>query len=241
MEPGNVLSTETLANPAIPSPPSPIKPLEAVTPLEPSSPEPSSPEAWPDPLPSTYEVQIQQQKAQQEKAQQQKARSKYGHLPYAEANYNHLTVAGYYGSRSERLHVDAAAAYQQMRQAARRDGVGIIPVSGFRDVGVQADLFTAQTQRQGSPERAARISAPPGHSEHHTGYAIDLGDEGMAHTDLEVSFEQTPAFRWLAQNAGSYGFELSFPPGNAQNVMYEPWHWRFVGSLHAQKTFALAR
>ncbi len=167
--------------------------------------------------------------------------TQFGHLPYTEASRSSLVVAGYYGSRPEQLQRDAAAAYQQMIQAAQRDGVEIIPISGFRDIHVQADLFTAQTARRGSQAAAARISAPPGHSEHHTGYAIDLGDGGTPSADLEVTFERTPAFRWLNQNAAYYGFELSFPPNNFQNVSYEPWHWRFVGTPQAQQTFAQAR
>lgn len=169
------------------------------------------------------------------------ANSQYGHFPYAEAYRENLTVAGYYGSRPEQLHQDAARAFQTMQAAAKQEGVQLMTVSGFRDVGIQSELFAAQTARQGSPELAARISAPPGHSEHHTGFALDVGDKGYPDSDLEVSFEQTPAFRWMAQNAASYGFELSFPRGNAQGVTYEPWHWRFVGSSTAQQVFAQAR
>ena len=47
--------------------------------------------------------------------------------------------------------------------------------------------------------------------------------------NLSESFEQTRAFRWLQANAARYHFVLSFPPGNAQGVSYEPWHWRYFG------------
>ncbi len=167
--------------------------------------------------------------------------TQYGHYPYAEAFRENLTVAGYYGSRPEQLHKDAAQAFKQMQAAAAQDGVQLMAVSGFRDVGIQSELFSAQTARQGSPALAARISAPPGHSEHHTGFAIDVGDEGYPETDIEVTFEQTPAFNWMAQNAASYGFELSFPRNNNQGVNYEPWHWRFVGSTTSRQIFAQAR
>ena len=73
--------------------------------------------------------------------------------------------------------------------------------------------------------------APPGYSEHHTGLALDIGDLDHPETDVEVSFEETPAFEWLKNNADRFGFELSFPVGNPQGVSYEPWHWRFVGEL----------
>ena len=42
---------------------------------------------------------------------------------------------------------------------------------------------------------------------------------------LEETFEDSEAFAWLQQNAGRYGFRLSFPRGNPHGVAYEPWHW----------------
>lgn len=50
-----------------------------------------------------------------------------------------------------------------------------------------------------------------------------------------------PAFRWLRENAPRFGFELSFPPGNAQRVKWEPWHWRWVGTSAAEPGAARAR
>jgi D-alanyl-D-alanine carboxypeptidase len=54
--------------------------------------------------------------------------------------------------------------------------------------------------------------------------------------------------KWLLANAARYGFELSFPAGNRQQVKWEPWHWRWVGTSAAaagaepaRRTFALAR
>ena len=51
----------------------------------------------------------------------------------------------------------------------------------------------------------------------------------------------TPMARWLRANAPRYGFELSFPPGNRQNVKWEPWHWRWVGTSIAEPGAARAR
>jgi D-alanyl-D-alanine carboxypeptidase len=84
---------------------------------------------------------------------------------------------------------------------------------------------------------AARWVARPGHSEHHTGLAVDLGDESSPECDIEPPFEGTGAFHWLCQNAGCFGFELSFPRNNACGVDYEPWHWRFVGTPEAKQVF----
>jgi zinc D-Ala-D-Ala carboxypeptidase len=165
----------------------------------------------------------------------------YGHMAYAEAASDSLVDVGQYQGRSEYLQSEAAVAFMQMVQAASQAGIQLVPISGFRDTALQSQLFEAQVARRGSEVEAARISAPPGHSEHHTGYAIDIGDGAYPETDTEVSFEQTPAYAWLRQNASQFGFELSFPAGNAQGVSYEPWHWRFVASPQSNQTFAEAR
>jgi zinc D-Ala-D-Ala carboxypeptidase len=163
--------------------------------------------------------------------------TKYGHFPYRESSNESLVDSG----NGQLLHHEAATAAKKMMQAARKNGVYIVPVSGYRDLTLQEELFAAQIQRRGSIQMAATVSAPPGYSEHHTGYAIDFGDRNRPETDTEPTFEQTDAFQWLAQNAHQYGFEMSFPPGNAQGVMYEPWHWRYVASNQSQRIFYQAR
>lgn len=144
-------------------------------------------------------------------------------------------------SGNQRLHPDAAQAFQQMRAAAQAAGISLRPLSGYRSWQTQSFLFQRQIQRRGSEIAAKRLSAPPGYSEHHTGYAIDIGDSRSPSTDLQFSFDRTAGFQWLSTQARSYGFELSFPPNNPQGISYEPWHWRFVQTPEAQAIFAPAR
>lgn len=112
---------------------------------------------------------------------------------------------------------------------------------GFRSVVQQEKLYKAQIQRRGSEPLAAKVSAPPGYSEHHTGYAVDLADGNYPKEDISFKFAETEAFRWLKLHAREFGFELSFPKNNSQGVSYEPWHWRFVGSPQAETVFQQAR
>jgi D-alanyl-D-alanine carboxypeptidase len=140
-----------------------------------------------------------------------------------------------------RLHRSAAEHFARMRRAAAAEGVQLVPISGFRSERHQQDVYTRQLGRARTANTATLVSAPPGYSEHHTGYAIDLGDGTQPGTDIQFSFERTAAFRWLQSRAGRYGFELSFPPGNPQQVSYEPWHWRFVGDRRSVETFYRAR
>lgn len=162
------------------------------------------------------------------------------HFPYEEAPVSELEPVSSDGNIM--LRRAAAAKFLEMIDAARADGIRITPLSGFRSLDQQESLFfDVKAERGQQATLRAEVSAPPGYSEHHTGYAIDVGDEYYPDTDLRVSFERTPAFEWLQENAAYYSFELSFPEDSPQGVSYEPWHWRFVGDRHSLETFYRAR
>ncbi|MEL6440051.1 MAG: M15 family metallopeptidase [Cyanobacteria bacterium J06621_8] len=157
-----------------------------------------------------------------------------GHLPYSEAPAAELTPIG----NNLKLRSPAAAKFKQMQAAAQAAGINLVAISAFRDLSAQEQLFFGVKEQRGQDaSKRAEVSAPPGYSEHHTGYAVDLGDGNVPATHVEPDFEQTPAFKWLQENALKYSFELSFPPDNPQGVSYEPWHWRFVGDRHSLETF----
>lgn len=163
-----------------------------------------------------------------------------GHLAYTEAPESELAPISADGRI--RMRKTAAQKFQEMVQAARSAGVILVPISGFRSVKEQEQLFFAVgAQRNQTPAQRAALSAPPGHSEHHTGYAVDIGDGAAPSTNLQATFEQTKAFAWLQGNAARFGFEMSFPKDNVQGVSYEPWHWRFVGDRDSLETFYKAR
>jgi D-alanyl-D-alanine carboxypeptidase len=163
-----------------------------------------------------------------------------GHFAYTEAPESELAAITADGRM--RMRKAAAEKFQEMTQAARREGVIIVPISAFRSVQEQNQLFFGVgAARNQTPAQRAALSAPPGHSEHHTGYALDVGDGSAPATNLQVIFENTKAYQWLQTNAAKYSFELSFPKDNPQGVSYEPWHWRFVGDRHSLETFYKAR
>lgn len=164
---------------------------------------------------------------------------KFGHRAFLEAPSSALSDVGPSRDpgRRVRLRFSAARAFLKMAAAARDEGVGIVPLSGFRTVAYQKHLFERAVKRYGSEEKAARWVAPPGFSEHATGWALDLGDASRREADVAPNFKSTPAARWLASHAQRYGFELSFPPDNPQGVNHEPWHWRFIGTPEARAAF----
>ena len=129
-----------------------------------------------------------------------------------------------------------------MQSSARANGVILVPISAFRSISQQEYLFFGiKEQRAQDASKRAKVSAPPGYSEHHTGYAVDIGDGRAPATNLSPSFDKTAAYRWLVNNAAKYSFELSFTSDNLQGISYEPWHWRYVGDTHSLKTFYQAR
>jgi D-alanyl-D-alanine carboxypeptidase len=163
-----------------------------------------------------------------------------GHLSYQEAPPSQLQAITPDGRL--RLRASAADKFRKMQADARADGIILQPISAFRSVAEQNSLFFGvKEQRNQQASQRAEVSAPPGHSEHHTGYAIDLGDGRVTAANLKLSFENTPAFRWLTNNANRYSFEMSFPRDNPQGISYEPWHWRFVGDRNSLETFYTAR
>jgi zinc D-Ala-D-Ala carboxypeptidase len=163
-----------------------------------------------------------------------------GHLPYKEASKSELVPITSDGSIL--LQAAAAEKFRQMEADARAQGVNLAVISGFRSVEAQNSLFfDVKEQRVQGASKRAEVSAPPGYSEHHTGYAVDLGDANVPATHLNPEFEKTAAFQWLQQNAAKYSFELSFPKDNPQGISYEPWHWRFVGDRQSLETFYKAK
>jgi D-alanyl-D-alanine carboxypeptidase len=163
-----------------------------------------------------------------------------GHLRYEEAPVSELSPITSDGRLKMRQ--AAAEAFLKMQEAARLDGIELVAISAFRTLEDQDYLFfNMKAERGQAATKRAEVSAPPGYSEHHTGYAVDIGDGNVPATDLSKSFENTPAFKWLEENAPYYSFELSFPENNPQGISYEPWHWRFVGDRHSLETFYKAQ
>ena len=154
----------------------------------------------------------------------------YGHRAYGVAKEAELKEAGpYRGSgRTVMLRRASAEAFNRMLESALQDNVELVPISGFRTYLYQEGLFKRAVKKYNGPEGAARWVAPPGHSEHHTGRALDIGEGKSPGCDVEACFEETRAFKWLSENAGSYGFVLSFSK-EERAVSFEPWHWRYAG------------
>ena len=141
------------------------------------------------------------------------------------------------------LQTVACDAFLSMQKAAAADGVTVWMQSGYRSVKYQTSLYERKTKyyldkgydNATAREKAAAVVNPPGYSEHNCGLAADLNSP--EHTGLDEGFEKTAAFRWLCEHAGDYGFILRYPKDaeDKTEIIYEPWHWRYVGVENAAK------
>jgi D-alanyl-D-alanine carboxypeptidase len=128
-----------------------------------------------------------------------------------------------------------------MRDAAADDGVEIVVVSGYRSPSEQASAFESaiwrQLARQAGPTdrsdaeaRVARFVAPPGHSQHQLGTAVDLSTWEIGYA-VQPRFAETEAHRWVLEHGWEYGFVLPYTEQGEPRTgyAYEPWHFRWVG------------
>jgi LAS superfamily LD-carboxypeptidase LdcB len=146
-----------------------------------------------------------------------------------------------YTSFSDAGKVDSSAmsALRRMKDAANNEDKNIIEISGYRSYNDQVGTFFARSDVTNPITRCytgtanrdevkrqylarGEASAPPGFSEHHSGKAFDFNS-------VEITFENTPEFKWLESNASKYGFRLSYPKNSTKGAGYEPWHWYYVG------------
>lgn len=127
---------------------------------------------------------------------------------------------------------DAAAALEEMFEAAKQDGIKLYARSGFRSYATQKAIYNRKDR-----SREQRISsvAKPGYSEHQTGLAMDFEGESTLGIGLEEEIGESPEGIWVASHCWEYGFILRYPKGKETitGYIYEPWHVRYVGKKAA--------
>ena len=157
-----------------------------------------------------------------------------GLVRYADASASDLIVVQVDDdNREHQLVSGAGSAWHLMVAAAALDGVQLELVSAFRSRERQAQIVRGKFRRGLGVNEIFAVSAAPGFSEHHTGRAVDISTPGYA--VLEEEFEESEAFRWLQQNAKSYGFTMTYEKGNVYGYLYEPWHWVWTESDRSHK------
>ncbi len=138
----------------------------------------------------------------------------------------------------QELDYRVAAEYQKMYDAAAKDGIYLTPYSGYRSIAYQEQIFNGYVKMykdkgystEQAKYKASNASLPPGTSEHNMGLAMDI-------INTKEDFEDSKEYVWLEANAHNYGFILRYAKEKTSitNVMYEPWHWRYVGAQAARE------
>jgi D-alanyl-D-alanine carboxypeptidase len=163
---------------------------------------------------------------------------------------NHLTPADYApadltapdmptrlnASNAEmQIRAEAAMALKHLAADATSAGYNLLLSSGYRSYVTQVTVYNGYVASRGQTA-ADTDSARPGHSEHQTGWAADLGvTDGTCL--LQQCFGNLPAGKWLAASAYKYGFIIRYPADKTTvtGYSYEPWHIRYVGTTLAQE------
>ncbi|MBR2734959.1 MAG: M15 family metallopeptidase [Clostridia bacterium] len=127
----------------------------------------------------------------------------------------------------------------KMIDDAKKDGIKLWISSGYRSTELQTKLFNRQIEKEKSKavisqeeaeKRAAMVVARPGTSEHNTGLAVYFNG-------VSDNFYTTKEYEWLMKNAHKYGFIERYQKKwkERTGVIYEPWHFRYVGKDNAEK------
>lgn len=132
-------------------------------------------------------------------------------------------------SAAKYLRKEASDALTMLFAAAKKDGIELCGISGFRSYELQKSVYYKYTRQLGE-KTAEMVSAKAGSSEHQTGLAIDISSKTINYA-LSNSFANTREGKWLAKNAAGFGFILRYPKGKEAitGYMYEPWHFRYIG------------
>ena len=173
-------------------------------------------------------------------------------IPIALLNPNNQNY--YRNSRStEYLQEDAALSAMSLIAKAKEQGLQLFVHSAYRSWLTQCGVFklkvanemkTFKTDLEMAIQSVNTRSALPGESEHQLATAIDFVTDipGVGYR-LEFEFYRTSTYQWLQENAGEYRFVMSFPqrddlnmkkPHPKTQIIFEPWHWRYVGVYHAR-------
>lgn len=134
-----------------------------------------------------------------------------------------------YNGNTQLMRKEAAATMDEMIAAFKEEypDLAIYTKSGYRTYDLQNTYYTNQIGVYGNEYEAATISAIPGTSEHELGLAMDLTIDGSLTSD----FESTTQGQWFLKHCNEYGYIHRYPKGSEMitGIIYEPWHFRYVG------------
>lgn len=162
---------------------------------------------------------------------------------YAYDRVDDVTLMNAYDERTGKIKVssttlgmipEAFAALEEL-VAGLVDDTGcddLLVYSGHRTIADQQRIWDSNLTNYGE-EYTKTYVAVPGHSEHHTGLACDLGfytDDGFSIPLVDHEYGS-----WVWDHCTEYGYILRYPEdkANLTGIGHEQWHFRYVGLPHA--------
>ena len=111
------------------------------------------------------------------------------------------------------------------------DGLQIELLSVYRDI-PQQERTWARTMESKGEEYTRKYVAIPGCSEHHTGFALDVGfalNGKASHKNADL-FSYEDMYQVVHKKMPKYGFILRYPAVKEPitKISYEPWHFRYI-------------
>lgn len=139
-----------------------------------------------------------------------------------------LVIPNIKADKEVKVRKEVAQKLEELFADAKKDGINLVAISGFRTYDYQDYLYKNSVQTNGK-NHAIQYVAKAGYSEHQTGLALDLLCK--EYMTLDEGFEKTDAFKWLESNMSKYGFILRYlkDKEDVTGYNYEPWHIRYVG------------
>lgn len=123
----------------------------------------------------------------------------------------------------------------------QNDGIRAELISGYRTIAQQGGSYDHYLQKFGQAY-VDKYVARPGHSEHHTGLAIDVGicRDGKVYYVIEDLLQMNDQYKVIHEKLPRYGFILRYPKGKETEtgIGYEPWHFRYVDDLKIAQAIA---
>ena len=218
----------------------PLPPIPTLAPTPEPTPEPTpapTPEPTPPPTPSPEPTPVLRERTQLLTLVNPWHEMEKGYVP-------NLAQVTWGLEEDQFMDVRAAGPLLEMIGDCIAAGNEPLVVSGYRTMKKQTRLFENKIKRlieedgvdpADAPAIAAMSVAVPGTSEHQLGLAADIIDYNYPY--LNEHQEDMPTQQWLMEHCWEYGFILRYPNGSSEitGIIYEPWHYRYVGAEVAQE------
>lgn len=128
----------------------------------------------------------------------------------------------------------AANALSDMFAAAKDEGIILYAHSGYRSYRTQKTMYSNRLKKNNGKDDG--VVAYPGSSDHQTGLGIDIINKAGIGKKFTTAFAETKEGKWVAENCWNYGFVIRYQKNKEDitQIMFEPWHLRYVGVQVAQ-------